>query len=345
MKNKILILLVSLFSIFIISDRVEALTFDKCGSSITVNSDNYPYYLYSRFTSEFNNYSYFVFFTTSSYYYVTFYNVVDNVKLQYFKNYNFYQVSFNSTPNLKISVNSSSGSPNYTYNGISGESRINNVIFTNDNYTTSDLQNGKPESNIVTHESNMSKNDLQEYFICTQSYNIKYYLNNELYDTITVEGGSSHTLKDNPSYDSATQYWSGWTYDNNIDLTNIQSDVNIYGTVSDKPIYQVKYYINNELYHTDNVIEGDSYTITDYSDYNSYTHSFSGWTYDETIDLSNVRQNIDINGILTEKEKIPVYIEFPITKNDFYSLMVLIGVLILTQIFRVVFPTKGGKDL
>lgn len=37
--------------------------------------------------------------------------------------------------------------------------------------------------------------------------------------------------------------------------------------------------------------------------------------------------------------------DFPITKNDFYTLLVLLGVSILIQIFRFVFPMKGGKNL
>ena len=59
-------------------------------------------------------------------------------------------------------------------------------------------------------------------------YTISYYLNSELYNSVSVIEGTNYSLVD---YVPPKNYqFSGWTYDSNIDLSNIQSNVNIFGT-------------------------------------------------------------------------------------------------------------------
>lgn len=111
-----------------------------------------------------------------------------------------------------------------------------------------------------------------------------------------------------------------------------------------KPVYIITYYVNNEVYKTIEVEEGSSHDLLTY-DYNENTHTFTGWQYDEDIDLTNITSDIVIKATLEEKEVIPVYIEFPITKIEFYALLVEVGVLIMIIFLKWCFPFKGGSDL
>ena len=340
MKNKILILLITIFSVFLISDRVEALTYTANDVVYTVSDyESFRDWCYFYKVKSTYGKGFITSHNGNNYYCVWgFSNTNSNLKI--LKNNN--QVSI-----INLATNGWVDLYYYTYNistdnlTSSGPSR-NPTIFTID-YSNKDIYDYNNRDTVVFN-SNFNNDIIEAKYSNVVYYDIKYYLNNELYDTITVESGSSHTLKNAPVYNSDTQYWSGWTYDNNIDLTNITSDITINGTISDKPIYQVKYYINNELYHTDNVIEGNNYTLISYTDYNQYTHTFSGWTYDNNIDFTNVRQNIDITSTLIEKEKTPVYIDFPIDKNDFYSLLFMLGILISMLFLKWCYPFKMGGE-
>lgn len=110
--------------------------------------------------------------------------------------------------------------------------------------------------------------------------------------------------------------------------------------------YTITYYLNNEVYQTFEVETGTSHTLINY-DYNTSLYNFSGWIIEtENVDLTNVTQNIVIRGTLEQKIVNPVYINnFPITKEEYYVLLVLLSTLIIMQFLKWCFPFKGGSDL
>ena len=84
------------------------------------------------------------------------------------------------------------------------------------------------QDNSVLFSANLTKEDLAKggkKII----YKITYYLDNEVYKEIEVAKGSSHELI---SYNPPENYsFSGWNTEG-LDLSNITSDLNIYGTTS-----------------------------------------------------------------------------------------------------------------
>ena len=100
------------------------------------------------------------------------------------------------------------------------------------------------------------------------------------------------------------------------------------------------------MYKTLEVEKGSSHTLEEYS-YNSNLYTFSGWTLETTdIDLNNITNNIILRATLEEKLVNPVYINnFPITKEEYYILLILISTLIIMQYLKWCFPFKGGSDL
>lgn len=115
-----------------------------------------------------------------------------------------------------------------------------------------------------------------------------------------------------------------------------------------KKKYKITYYLNNEIYKEIEVEEGSSHTLLDY-EYDNNLYVFSGWTVDDNKDLNNITDNISIHATLKEKEANIVYVKnFPedqITKSEFYTLLILISILIMLIFLRWCFPFKGGKDL
>lgn len=134
--------------------------------------------------------------------------------------------------------------------------------------------------------------------------------------------------------------YSNIYFNSNFTIDDIESR---YGVI---PKYTITYYINNEVYKTLEVEKGSSHTFIDYN-YNTNLYNFSGWNVETTdVDLNNITSNVVIRATLEEKIVNPVYINnFPITKNDFYTLLVMLGTLIMMLFLRWLFPTKGGKNL
>lgn len=139
-------------------------------------------------------------------------------------------------------------------------------------------------------------------------------------------------------------------FDINIKTINFKSNISKQDLVDftgKKTLYSITYYVNNEVYKTFEVEKGSSFDINSVTyDFDKKLYNFSGWTYDNTIDFSNISQNIEIRATLLEKDVQPVFItNMPITQNDFYTLLVLIGVLITMLFLKWCFPFKGGTDL
>lgn len=166
------------------------------------------------------------------------------------------------------------------------------------------------------------------------------------------------TVRDNGSYNylnmSSPQYllYSNYDISSKNDKSTIVFSSNITKEILAKggknQTYKITYYLNNEIYKEIEVEKGSSHTLLEY-EYDNNLYVFSGWTVDDNKDLNNIVDNISIHATLKEKESNIVYVKnFPedqITKSEFYTLLILISILIMLIFLRWCFPFKGGKDL
>lgn len=235
--KKYLFLILSVLSIFFVSDRVEALSFTLNGQETTVTKENFIYYVYQNYTSYFENYKYFV----AS-------NDLDRNKA--------YNVYFFNCPYLKNPTDF----PEYYYNSSGCQvyriytKSLDTEFVVKDNgiykyltmggleyllYSNYDILS--TQDNSVLFSANLTKEDLEKGGK-KPIYKITYYLNNEVYKEIEVEKGSSHTL-DDYSYNKDLYVFSGWSVDDNKDLSNITSDISIRATLQEKEVNAV--YVKN----------------------------------------------------------------------------------------------------
>lgn len=294
--KKLFILVSLVFSIFLVSDEVFALEYEVNGTTYQVSDlesfRDYCYYHYNKlpFLFVFNRgYGQYACYTSS-----------------------------NSSILKRWSNNNGNGlmgfpSPN---NGLGISTDFSSVIFENLNssststnfsgygyiyYSTIDVLNYS--DNSLYQSANLNVSDIENKYSLPY-YTITYYLNNEVYQEIEVQKGSSHTLL---YYEPNSDYnFSGWDY-GNANLSNIQSDITITGTTTPKPYYTISYYLNSELYNSVSVIEGTNYNLVDYVPPKNY--QFSGWSYDSNIDLTNITQNVNIFGT-------SVYVRPEMTYNE-----------------------------
>lgn len=274
--KKYLFLLLSVLSIFFISDRVEALSFTLNGQETTVTKENFIYYVYQNYTSYFDNYKYFV----AS-------NDLDN---------------------------------NKTYN----------VFFSNCTY----LKN--PTDFPETY---YNPTGCQVYRIYTKSLNTEFSVQDYGKYKYLKMGGIQYLLYSN--YDILSTKDNSVLFSANLTKEDLEKG-------GKKPIYKITYYVNNEVYRVFEVEKGSSHTLIDY-EYNSDLYNSYGWTYDSNIDLNNITSDINIYRTIEQKYITPVYVknfnDFPITRTDFYALLVLLATLIIFLFLRWCFPMKGGRNL
>lgn len=277
-NKKILFYFMSLLTIFFITDRVDALTFDVNGTETEVTKENCIYYMYTIKPEIFNYYHFLVYSNTSTSSSICTFVYSDT------------QVRAGGDYLTTSSVR------------ISGPGTVYLFSLNNDG--------------TLTTVSNKSVNSGFSGGLSISNMESLLYTSLDYYDIMKTK----KLLSSNITIEQIEEYFGK------------------------KPIYTITYYVNNEVYQTIEVEEGTSHNLLDYS-YNSDTHIFSGWQYDETLDFTNITSDIIINSTLEKKDVIPVYIEFPINKNEFYTLLVEVGVLIMIIFLKWCFPFKGGSDL
>lgn len=263
------IFLIPLFLLILIPNfNVNALTYTRNEELIEVNKDNFIYYAFQTYKEKFEEYNHFVYIcysTSNSQCRLFFFNDDAYLKYNSMRVTGYFQLIYNYE-----------GSDYYAKDYIGETSSTKEVTLANN---VSEVKYLNFDFSGFSLTANISVDSLNEYFSTVQMYNITYYINNEVYKTLEVEKGSSHTLID--------------------------------------------------------------------YDYNSYLYNFSGWNVETTdVDLNNITSNVEIRATLEEKIVNPVYINnFPITKEEFYVLLCLISILIMFEFLRFVFPFKGGKNL
>lgn len=252
--------LIPLFLMVLLPSCVFAYSYDKNGETIEVTNDTSVYYLYSQYPQYFTEYSNFV---------------------------------------------------------VNGQDSAFYGIFTNGAATSSSGYVFVDYSVVGSYIEIYCSYSKDECTVTEKTKNAVYYpINNILYSNYSISNKG-----------------------NNITLSDI---TDYFGTI---PTYTITYYLNNELYKTLEVEKGSSHTIEEYT-YNTSLYTFSGWVLETTdVDLSNITDNVVIRATLEAKTVNPVYINnFPVTKNEFYVLLVLISTLIMMQFLKWCFPFKGGSD-
>lgn len=221
--KKYLLIFMGVLSFFFFSDSVSALSFNMNGEETTVNEENYIYYFYTLQPELFEEYDYFLsfmnsdgsyrfaftndkpmtdsnsHFTLGQYFYIT----KDTYYCRYTNTFTLTSCEM-ITKSISYSI---VGTHSYFYNFDIYDNRI-------PGFST----------------ANITKDEIYDAFSTLSKYIITYYVNNELYQVVEVEEGTSHILLD---YLPPENYlFNGWEYDSSIDLSNITSNVNIYGTTS-----------------------------------------------------------------------------------------------------------------
>lgn len=311
--KKLFIIVSIVFSIFLVSDNVSAMTYQRFDEEVQINDDNIVYYVYSVKPEIFNYNSISIIYSSQYNLYQVFYNNDTHDWQLNSSNFSSFPIS---KPNLtgylgsissnvsinRFNVNLSSNS----YNDSSSVNASSNVPYADKLVFACGLESGDINyPSFLSSSCSLTKQDMITYWTNVPTYyTITYYLNNEVYREIEVEEGTSHTLI---YYEPDSTYnFSGWDY-GNANLTNIQSDITITGTTTLKPYYTISYYLNSEIYNSVSVIEGTNYSLVDYVPPKNY--QFSGWSYDSNIDLTNITQNVNIFGT-------SVYVRPQMTYNE-----------------------------
>lgn len=231
--KKYLFLMLSVLSIFFISDRVDALSFTLNGEETTVTKENFIYYVYQNYSSYFDDYKYFVASNYNKAYNVYFFNC------PYLKNpTDFPEYYYNPTGCQVYRIYTKSLDTEFSVkdNGIYKYLTMGGLEYLL--YSNYDILS--TQDNSVLFSANLTKEDLAKGGKKT-IYKITYYLNNEVYKEIEVEKGSSHELI---SYNPPENYsFSGWNTEG-LDLSNINSDLNIYGTT---------FYVRPSMNYSENI--------------------------------------------------------------------------------------------
>lgn len=233
--KKYLFLILSILSIFFITDRVDALSFTASnGKEYTVDSKekllDYCYYTYFKG----KNYKYLGLVKTdnSTYPYKCFVN--NNYKFYvYIKGSTF--TLYNISPSFTYTYYQFKYDFSYLSSGLTVQDG-KEILYINTNVYTDDTYND------IYFNSNFTIEEIESRYGVISTYKITYYLNNEIYKELEVEDGTSYELED---YIPPKNYsFSGWSYDENLDLSNITSNINIYGTTS---------YVRPDMNYSENI--------------------------------------------------------------------------------------------
>lgn len=140
-------------------------------------------------------------------------------------------------------------------------------------------------------KSNLEINAIYE----KQTYEVKFFVNGELYDTVVVEYGENLT-KDAPV--KKGYLFKGW----DKDLNNITSNLKV-NAIYEEKIIEIKFLVDGVLYETKQVGYGESVEIEDPEKDGSM---FIGWDKE----LTDLTEDLEVNAIFKEmpeeKEKLEV---------------------------------------
>lgn len=219
-----------LLSIFFNCDKVEALSFTVNNEEVEVTEKNLIYYLYSEFPEYFSYDYFYLFYTGSSSVPYTFYSCTLNSPVYSLGSW---YIGSNASSNNINTCNVINMYGESTSFGLSVASNSLNITYT----SRKQVSNYSGDKPLVSNEkftssttyTVLSKQDLIDYF--GTKYSINFYVDNELFKTYQVSSNSSFDISQ-VSYNPPENYsFSGWNIEG-LDLSNITSDLSIYGTTS-----------------------------------------------------------------------------------------------------------------
>lgn len=248
--KKYLLLSLSILSIFFFNNKVEALSFTASnGKEYTVDS-----------TEKLLDYCYYTYYKDKN---MNTLVLTKNTNTQY----PYKCMAYNNASNLYIYQKSSSfvlyigsSSRSYKYYQFSYnyDYLTSGYIMQSETeilYTNSDVYSNSDFSEIYMN-SNFNINDIEERYGEIVKYKITYYLNNEIYKEFEVEKGSSHTLEEY-EYNKNLYIFSGWSVEDNKDLSNITDNIVIRATLEEKESNTV--YVKN--FPEEQITKSEFYTL------------------------------------------------------------------------------------
>lgn len=224
--RKYLLIFMGVLSLFFFTDNVNALSFTATnGQEYTVDSEekllDYCYFTYIKDTN-YANYNFLLGKTSTGDYKFIIYTSSSSVT-----HYNNAQILvYPSSSKVSYPYYQFTSSYSFSSNSTASNTAVKTII-----YSVNDIYSGwSPPFDTTSFVANTSVADIESRYGAIPKYTITYYVNNEVYQTVEVEEGSSHELIE---YTPDKNYqFSGWSYDETLDLSNVNSDINIYGTTT-----------------------------------------------------------------------------------------------------------------
>jgi len=150
---------------------------------------------------------------------------------------------------------------------------------------------------------NVTENIVVNGYTSKVKFTITYKVDNETIGTDSAEYGDDYVVGyDYDGYDSVRQEFNRWfDADGNVItlIEDIKANHTVYGNVTDKA-FTVTYYINGEEYKQEVVTYGGKSIPDEYIAEEGY--EFSGWSWSENYDLTNVTTDIEVFGTVSKKE-------------------------------------------
>lgn len=236
--KKYLFILMGVLSIFFFDNSVNALSFTVNDVEYTVDSEekifDYCYYTYIKGTEYSNS----KFLLTVKGSFIKF--LYTNLEGSFYNSSGYLRFSIKDSSEL-LSYNSITFALRTTGYEITNTSTSSNTSIDSVSFSNVDIFDSYYFNNIYFN-SNRSNSIIESTYGSKNKYTINYYIDNDLYKSVEVEEGTNYTLIE---YLPPKNYnFSGWSYDENIDLTNITSDINIYGTTS---------YVRPDMNYSENI--------------------------------------------------------------------------------------------
>lgn len=162
-------------------------------------------------------------------------------------------------------------------------------------------------ANPVTSETKFTANTNVYAKVTRNIYEVKFYVNGNLFKTVNSNAEGTITLPANPSINSNYTF-DGWFTDNNVwsnpmtNETQINGNTDVYAKITRK-IYEVKFYANGSLYQTLST-DGDGKIIMPADPTVEQNFTFYGWFTDDEVWANPFTANTPINGNVDVYAKI-----------------------------------------
>ncbi len=154
----------------------------------------------------------------------------------------------------------------------------------------------------------MPKNNVRVDAVIKRYYQVNYYVEGNLYLTDKVLEGEEIVLIGEPSDLDENLYFVGWT-----EVPEIMPERAVRVDAIVKNYYQVNYFVNGDLYHTDKVLAGDKITLIGKPSNLDENLYFGGWT--EVPEIMP-EQSVRVDAIIRVYYQISYYVNGSLCHTD-----------------------------